>query len=167
MPAVLRMTACAAALLTLAACAGETGGAPGTATPAATAEAPAAATPDDLVAGQGLTFNAALAEAYATMATYEERAGDDGDAAFFRTKAVASASDPVPEPEPAPTGELERARAALMLSMNAREILPTRLATAQAAYDCWANDVRAGTGITPIDCQSLFRDTLRDIQARG
>lgn len=166
MPSLPRLTACAIALATLAACAGQSGGAPGTVTPtAATPAAPAA--PADLVSDQGLTFPAALAEAYTAIAAYEDEAGDDADAAFFRAKAEAAASASVPEPEPAPTGDLERARAALMLSMNARDSLPTRLATAQAAYDCWANDVRSTTGITPVDCESLFRDTLRDIQERG
>ncbi|WP_404382043.1 hypothetical protein [Caenispirillum salinarum] len=164
--ALARATAAALAL-GLAACAGETTAPQATAGPAAAATGPQAGMSAPIVQGQGLDFPAALAEAYATMASYEDRAGDAGDAAFFRTKAMAAASTPVPQPESAPTRELERARAALMLSMNARETLPEQLATAQAAYDCWANDVRVGTGITPIDCQALFRDTLRDIQARG
>ncbi|WP_152415429.1 hypothetical protein [Caenispirillum salinarum] len=166
-PRPLARATAAALALGLAACAGETSPPEGSVSPAAAAMAPQAVMAAPIVQGQGLDFPAALAEAYATMAAYEDRAGDAGDAAFFRTKAMAAASTPVPEPESAPTGELERARAALMLSMSARDTLPEQLATAQAAYDCWANDVRVGTGITPIDCESLFRDTLRDIQARG
>lgn len=162
----MRFTAPAAALATvalLAACAPDTAStnAVGTATP--TASAPAASTAPQAAAGP--SFPEALIEAYGAMAQFEDRAGSPQDAVFFRNKQTLVATSALPEPEPAPTDTLAAARGDLMAALGYREAMPVRVATAQAAYDCWANDARSAAQPVPIDCPRLFRDTIEEIAA--
>ncbi|SOD96121.1 hypothetical protein [Caenispirillum bisanense] len=161
----MRFTAPAAALATvalLAACAPDTAStdAVGTATPGASA--PTTTAPQ---AAAGPSFPEALIEAYGAMAQFEDRAGSPQDAVFFRNKQTLVATSALPEPEPAPTDTLAAARGDLMAALGYREAMPVRVATAQAAYDCWANDARSAAQPVPIDCPRLFRDTIQEIAA--
>lgn len=156
MPPVARTALAASALLVLAACAAPEDR---LAEPV-TADAPAAA-----VAVPQERFAEALREAYGAMMQFEERAGSAEDAAFFADRLTAARSATLPAPLEAPTPELERARAALDRAMALRDRRPAQVATAQAAYDCWANDTAAGRTPTPVDCRQLLIDTLRDLSA--
>lgn len=162
----MRMLAATAAIALLAACAPDTAStnAVGTATPPASAStrSPAAAAP---AAPGDPSFTEALAEAYGAMAQFEQRAGSTEDAAFFQTKQRQVTATAFPAPEPAPTRTLDRARGDLLKALDYRATMPVEVATAQAAYDCWANDARAEADPVPVDCPRLFRDTMQEIAA--
>lgn len=163
----MRIPATAAALAAaalLAACAPDTAStnAVGTVSPAAdTAQAPPPTPP----AGTGPGFTEALIEAYGAMAQFESRAGTPEDAAFFRAKQQQVTAGTVPAPEPAPDATLQAARGDLVAALGYRDRMPIRVATAQAAYDCWANDAAAAADPVPVDCPRLFRDTIQEIAA--
>lgn len=124
----------------------------------------------------GTKFQKTLYQEYITQAEKEQAHGDTEDVDFYASRAIIAGSGYRVEPyqvdenglptETAPIFRKAKNRLNAALSSGARKQAPYRAARAQAAYDCWWEEVVDNNGLTQraAVCRDRFRSSMDEIE---
>ena len=125
---------------------------------------------------QGTEFQKTLYSEYVAMAEKEQAAGDYEDTAFYVDRALISGAGKRIEPysvdenglptSTVPMFKKARTRLNDAFSSGARKQTPYKAAKAQAAYDCWLEEVSDNNGMTKRAevCRDRFRANISEIE---
>ena len=124
----------------------------------------------------GTEFQKTLHSEYVALAETEQAAGHYDDANFYANRAFISGSGQRVEPysvdengiptSTVPAFKKARARLNNAFSNGARKKAPYRTAKAQAAYDCWLEEVVDNNGLTKRAevCRDRFREKITEVE---
>lgn len=129
------------------------------------------------VEARGSAFDKALTEEYRRLALFESRQMYDWpDAGHFARKGLAAAAGEQPLPERAADWNLAygqqrladaRKRLSALMARGAAETDPRQAAKAQAAYDCWVEQVEEGWQMDHISaCHDAFQTAVLKLEHR-